>query len=147
MGFCAGLFGAPAAGWLSSPSARGWLAFGWRLAVVSVSQGTGPAGAQLHGLVAVCVGASRTRRQTAAIPLDIGCGIALLCWLQPWHSLPQSLALWVLSAFALPKPDFHRAAPRGDAVGYNQRRGAGWFDSAQSPGIDIPARLAPSGVG
>ena len=31
-----------------------------------------------------------------------------------WHSRPQSL--WVLSAFALPQPDFHRTVPRGDVV-------------------------------
>ena len=29
----------------------------------------------------------------------------------------------------------------------NQRRGAGWFDTARSPGIEIPARLTPSKVG
>ena len=32
------------------------------------------------------------------------------------------------------------------AMWWNQRRGAGWFDTARSPAIGIPARLAPSKV-
>ena len=33
------------------------------------------------------------------------------------------------------------------AMWWNQRQGGGWFDTARSPAIDIPARLAPSKVG
>ena len=86
-----GLVGGPGAGRLCSLSARGWLAFGWRLAGVwLLPQGAGPAdparrrpGPSCTGwlvpVVAVCVGAPQARWQKVTMPLGIGCGIALLC--------------------------------------------------------------------
>ena len=81
---CAGLFVVPAASRLGSPSARGWLAFGCCLAGVTgdwaCEPGRGLQAPSCTGwLVAVCVGAPRTRWQKVTIPLGIGCGIALSC--------------------------------------------------------------------
>ena len=37
-------------------------------------------------------------------------------------------------------------APSHVAIWWNQRKGVGFFDTARSPAIDIPARLAPNKV-